>query len=117
MVTDDPAAAATAALANPGTHILVVGAPPPAAPAPNVRVVEFDRAGMAYLAGALAALRSRRIAVAEPADELAAAFRAGAAAVRRGVSAASVACGAATAAAVVYVPDPSLPALAPTARS
>ncbi len=107
VVTDDPAAAATAALANPGTHILVVGAPPPAAPAPNVRFVEFDRAGMAYLAGALAALRSPRIAVAEPADELTAAFRAGAAAVRRGVSAASVACGAATAAAVVYVPDPS----------
>jgi hypothetical protein len=115
VVTADPAAAAAASLANPGTHILVVGAPPPAAPAPNVRFVEFDRAGMAYLAGALTALRSPRIAVAEPGDALAPAFRAGAAAVRGGVSATSVACGAATAAAVVYVPDPSCRPSAPGA--
>lgn len=115
VVTDDPAAAATASLANPGTHILVVGPRPPSAPAPNVRFVEFDRAEMAYLAGTLAALRAPRIAVAEPVHVLAAAFRAGAAAVRGGVSATSVACGGATAAAVVYVPDPSCRPSAPGA--
>jgi hypothetical protein len=107
VVTHDPAAAAVAALANPGTHILVVGAQPAAAPPPNVRIVEFDRGGMAYLAGALAALEAPGIAVAEPGGVLEPAFRAGAAAVRRGASAPSVGCGAATSAAVVYVPDPA----------
>jgi hypothetical protein len=107
VVTDDPAAAAVASLANPGTHILVVGTEPAAAPPPNVRIVEFDRGGMAYLAGALAALEAPGIAVAEPGGVLEPAFRAGAAAVRRGASASSVRCGAVTSAAVVYVPDPA----------
>jgi hypothetical protein len=107
VVTADPAAAAVAAVANPGTHILVVGTQPAATPPANVRFVEFDRAGMAYLAGALAALEAPEIAVAEPGGSLAPAFRAGAAAVRHGVSATSVGCGAATSAAIVYVPDPA----------
>jgi hypothetical protein len=106
VVTADPAAAATAARANAGTHILVVAATPRGTLAPNVRVVGFDRAGMAYLAGALAALEGSTVAVAEPGSELAAAFRAGAAAVGS-VSATSVACGAPSTATVVYLPDPT----------
>ena len=115
VVTDDPAAAAEASLRNGGTHILVVGSQPPAAPAPNARFVEFDRAGMAYLAGALAALRAPRIAVAESGGGLAPAIRAWAAAERGGDSATSVACGATTTAAVVYVPDASCRPSAPGA--
>jgi hypothetical protein len=106
VVTAEPAAAATAARANPGTHILIVDAQPRGPLAPNVRVVGFDRAGMAYLAGALAALEGSAVAVVEPGGELAPAFRAGAAAVG-GLQASSVACGARTDAAVVYVPDPA----------
>jgi hypothetical protein len=107
VVTADAAAADVASVANPGTHILVVGAQPAENPPANVRFVEFDQAGMAYLAGALAALRAPAVAVAEPGTSLEAAFRAGAAAVRRGASVTSVACGAATTAAVVYIPDPA----------
>jgi hypothetical protein len=106
VVTADPAAAAAAARANGGTHILIVDAQPRGTLAPNVRVVGFDRAGMAYLAGAVAALEGGAVAVAEPGGELAPAFRAGAAAVG-GRQAPSVGCGAQTGAAVVYVPDPA----------
>ena len=74
MVTADPAAAAVASVVNPGTHILVVGTQPAATPPANVRFVEFDQAGMAYLAGALAALEAPTVAVAEPGTSLAAAF-------------------------------------------
>jgi hypothetical protein len=106
VVTNAPAAAAAAARANPGTHVLVVGPRPTTAVAADVRVVEFDRGALAYLAGALAALTSPDVAVAEAGGVLEPAFRAGAAAARPGASVSSVACGAATAAAVVYVPDP-----------
>ena len=66
VVTAQQAAAATAARENPGTHVLVVGPRPAGAVAANVRVVEFDRGQLAYLAGALAALSGRDVAVAEP---------------------------------------------------
>jgi hypothetical protein len=116
VVTADPAAAAAAAVVDPGTHILLVGAQPAETPPANVRSVEFDDAGMAYLAGALAALRAPTIAVAEPGTSLEAAFRAGATAVRKDASVATVACHARTAATIVYVPDPACRADAPGAE-
>jgi basic membrane lipoprotein Med (substrate-binding protein (PBP1-ABC) superfamily) len=84
--------------------------------AANVRVVEFDRGQLAYLAGALAALRSDDVAVAEPGSTLAAAFAAGAHAGGGGARATSVACGATTTAAVVYVPDAACRPDAPAAQ-
>jgi hypothetical protein len=104
VVTASLSAAATAARQNPGTHVLVVGERPPGAVAANVRVVEFDRGQLAYLAGALAALRGGggTVAVAEPGRVLAAAFAAGARAADHRVHATSVACGTATTATDVY---------------
>ncbi len=116
VVTAQQAAAAAAARANPGTHVLVVGARPTAAVAANVRVVEFDRGELAYLAGALAALQGRDVAVAEPGQVLAAAFRAGARAAHPGAHTASVACGQPTAATVIYIPDPACRPRAPAAQ-
>jgi hypothetical protein len=107
VVTASPAAGAWAARVNPGTHILLVAPRPPATLPDNVRAVEFDRGELAYLAGALAALRSPDVAVVEDGDALAAAFRAGAEEVAGHAAVISVGCGAATAAAVVYVPDPA----------
>jgi hypothetical protein len=106
VVTASPAAAAEAARVNPGTHVLLVAARPPENLPDNVRAVQFDRGGMAYLAGALAALRSNDVAVVEDGTALSAAFRAGTEAITGHASASSVGCGAATSAAVVYVPDP-----------
>jgi hypothetical protein len=116
VVTAQESAAAAAARENPGTHVLLVGARPTGAVAANVRVVEFDRGELAYLAGALAALRGREVAVAEPGQALAAAFRAGARAAHRGAQTTSVACGRPTAATVVYIPDPACRARAPAAQ-
>lgn len=116
VVTAHQAAAAAAARANPGTHVLVVGARPTGAVAANVRVVEFDRGELAYLAGALAALQGREVAVAEPGHVLAAAFRAGARAAHGGAHTSSVACGRPTAATVVYIPDPACRPRAPAAH-
>jgi hypothetical protein len=115
VVTARLAAAATAARENPGTHVLVVGPRPVGAVAANVRVVEFDRGQLAYMAGALAALRGREVAVAEPGSALSAAFAAGAHAANRGAQAASVACGAQTTAVIVYVPRPACRPRAPAA--
>ena len=115
VVTASPAAAAAAAQVNPGTHILLVAPHPPQSLPANVRAVEFDRGGMAYLAGALAALRSRDVAVAEDGDALAAAFRAGTREVTGHASVSTVPCDGATHAAVVYVPDPACRPHAPAA--
>jgi hypothetical protein len=106
VVTSSASAASRAAQVNPGTHILLVTPNPPANLPDNVRAVEFDRAELAYLAGALAALRARDVAVAQDGDALSAAFRAGTEEITGHAAVSSVACGAATAAAVVYVPDP-----------
>ncbi|MEP6641887.1 MAG: hypothetical protein ABJB93_08275 [Gaiellales bacterium] len=116
VVTAQQSAAAAAARENPGTHVLLVGPQPNGTVAANVRVVEFDRGQLAYLAGALAGRRSRAVAVAEPGPVLAAAFAAGAHAADTRVRATSVACGATTAAAVVYVPDPGCRPHAPSAQ-
>jgi basic membrane lipoprotein Med (substrate-binding protein (PBP1-ABC) superfamily) len=116
VVTAQQSAAAAAARENGGTHILVVGQPPTGAVAANVRVVEFDRGQLAYLAGALAALHSGVVAVAEPGSTLGAAFAAGAHAAGGGAQATSVACGATTAAAVVYVPSAACRPHAPAAQ-
>jgi hypothetical protein len=107
VVTAHLPAAAAATRENGGTHILVVGARPAGAVAANVRVVEFDSGELAYLAGALAGLRGGDVAVAEPGSALTGAFAAGARATDGAAQATSVACGEATAATVVYVPDPS----------
>ncbi|HEY3766746.1 MAG TPA: hypothetical protein VGL44_16400 [Gaiellales bacterium] len=107
VVTDTPGAAAAAARTNPGTHVLLLGPRPTEALAPNVRVVEYDRGDLAYMAGALAALEAPSIAVAEPGSILAGAFRAGADAVRQGAAVATVSCGATTSAQVVYIPAPT----------
>jgi hypothetical protein len=56
VVTDAPAAAAAAARANPGTHVLLVGPRPSAQVAANVRAVEFDRGALAYLGVGLSSL-------------------------------------------------------------
>jgi hypothetical protein len=106
VVTASARAAARAARVYPGTHILLVTPRPPARLPGNVRAVVFDRGELAYLAGALAALRSPDVAVAEDGDALTAAFRAGTEEVTGHAAVSSVACGAATPAAVVYVPDP-----------
>lgn len=66
VVTDTPGAAEAAARTNPGTHVLLLGPRPTEPPAANVRVVEYDRGDLAYMAGALAALEAPSIAVAEP---------------------------------------------------
>jgi hypothetical protein len=116
VVTAQQPAAAAAARENPGTHVLVVGSRPTGAVAANVRVVEFDRGELAYLAGALAALQGREVAVAEPGQVLAAAFRAGARAAHRGAQTTSAACGRPTAATVVYIPDPACRPRAPAAQ-
>ena len=107
VVTASPAAAAEAARANPGTHILLVAARPPEHLPDNVRAVQFDRGGMAYLAGALAALRSHDVAVVEDGERALGGVpgRDGGdhgPAPRRRPSRA----GRPTSAAVVYVPDP-----------
>ena len=115
VVTASPAAAAEAARVNPGTHILLVTPHPPRTLPGNVRAVEFDRAGMAYVAGALAALRSRDVAVAEDGGTLVDAFRAGTREVTGRASVSTVPCGGATPAAVVYVPDPACRPRAPAA--
>ena len=107
VVTASPAAAAEAARVNPGTHILLVTPHPPQNLPDNVRAVQFDRGGMAYLAGALAALRARDVAVVEDGDALEDAFRAGTQEVTGHASVTSVPCGRPTSAAVVYVPDPA----------
>ena len=107
VVTASPAAAAAAARVNPGTHILLVTPHPPQNLPDNVRAVQFDRGGMAYLAGALAALRARDVAVVEDGDTLEDAFRAGTQEVTGHASVTSVPCGRSTSAAVVYVPDPA----------
>jgi hypothetical protein len=106
VVTGSLAAANAAAAANGGTHVLVVGTRPAGSVPANARVVEFDRGALAYLAGALAGLVAPDVAVAEPDHALEAAFRDGADAGGR-ATATSVACGAVSTAAVVYVPDPS----------
>jgi hypothetical protein len=106
VVTGSLAAASAAVAANGGTHVLAVGIQPTGSVPANVRVVEFDRGALAYLAGALAALVAPDVAVAEPGHALEAAFRDGADAGGR-AAATSVACGAASTATVVYVPDPS----------
>lgn len=106
VVTASPEAAARAARVNPGTHILLVTPRPPATLPDNVRAVVFDRGELAYLAGALAALRAPDVAVVEDGDAFTAAFRAGAEEMTGHAAVTSVACGAATSAAVVYVPDP-----------
>jgi hypothetical protein len=106
VVTASPDAAARAARLNPGTHILLVTPRPPANLPDNVRAIDFDRGEMAYLAGALAALRAPDVAVVEDGDALTAAFRAGTEEVTGHAAVTSVACGTATSAAVVYVPDP-----------
>jgi len=93
VVTASPAAAAEAARVNPGTHILLVTPHPPQNLPDNVRAVQFDRGGMAYLAGALAALRARDVAVVEDGDTLEDAFRAGTQEVTRHASVTSVPCG------------------------
>jgi hypothetical protein len=107
VVTASPAAAAEAARVNPGTHILLVTPHPPPTLPDNVRAVEFDPGGMAYMAGALAALRSPDVAVVEDGDALEDAFRAGTREVTDHASVSTVPCGGATSAAVVYVPDPA----------
>jgi hypothetical protein len=107
VVTASAAAAAEAARVNPGTHILLVTPRPPANLPGNVRTVQFDRGAMAYLAGALAALRSSDVAVAESGAALTEAFRAGTKEVTAHASVSAVPCGGATSAAVVYVPDPA----------
>lgn len=107
VVTAHLPAAAAAARENTGTHILVVGARPARAVAANVRVVEFDRGELAYLAGALAGLHGGDVAVAEPGPALTAAFAAGVRATDAAALTTSVACGEPTPATVVYVPDPS----------
>jgi hypothetical protein len=106
VVTASAGAAAEAARANPGTHILLVTPRPPAGLPANVRAVEFDTGELAYLAGALAALRSPAVAVVQHGNALTAAFRAGTQEITGHAAVSSVACGAATSAAVVYVPDP-----------
>ena len=106
VVTASPAAAAEAARVNPGTHILLVTPRPPQDLPDNVRAVQFDRGGLAYMAGALAALRSPDVAVVEDGDALEDAFRAGTREVTAHAAVASVPCGGITSAAVVYVPDP-----------
>jgi hypothetical protein len=115
VVAGNPAAAAAAARANPGTHILLTGLRSVPVVAANVRVVQYDRGGLAYLAGALAGLSGRTVAVAEPGSVLAAAFRAGVSAAGGPAQVAPAACGATTAATVVYVPDPSCRPKAPGA--
>ena len=107
VVTASPAAAAEAARVNPGTHILLVTPHLPRNLPDNVRAVQFDRGGMAYMAGALAALRSPDVAVVEDGDALEDAFRAGTREVTRNATVTTVPCGGATSAAVVYVPDPA----------
>ena len=116
VVTSSPAAAARAAQVNGGTHILIVGTRPTAQMPANVRAVEFDRGGLAYLAGALAAMAGPKVAVAEPDRLLLPAFRDGAAAAGSDAAAAAVACGAPSSAAVVYVPDPGCRPRDPAAR-
>ncbi len=106
VVTASAVAAAEAAKVNPGTHILLVTPRPPASLPDNVRAVEFNRGELAYLAGALAALRSPDVAVAQDGNALTAAFRAGTEEVTGDAAVTSVGCGEATSAAVVYVPDP-----------
>lgn len=106
VVTASPAAAAQAARVNPGTHILLVTPRPPQGLPDNVRAVQFDRGGMAYLAGALAALRGRDVAVVEDGNDLEDAFRAGTREVTGHASVRTVPCGGSTSATVVYVPDP-----------
>jgi hypothetical protein len=115
VVAGTEAAANAAARVNPGTHILLVGVRPLQPVASNVRVVEYDRGALAYLAGALAALSGREVAVAERGSVLAQAFRAGVAAARRPATVTSAGCGGSTTAAVVYVPDASCRPDAPDA--
>jgi hypothetical protein len=115
VVAGTEAAAAAAARANPGTHVLLVGLHPSGSLAANVRVVEYDRGALAYLAGALAGLTGRSAAVAEPGSVLAQAFRAGIAASHHPVEVTPAGCGGSTSAAVVYVPDPSCRPAAPGA--
>jgi hypothetical protein len=105
VVTSSARAAATAARVNPGTHILLVTPHPPANLPSNVRAIVFDGGELAYLAGALAALRAHAVAVVQDGSALTAAFRAGTEEVTRHAAVRSVACGAATSAEVVYVPD------------
>jgi hypothetical protein len=107
VVSASPAAVVRAARANPGTHILLLAPRPPATLPDNVRAVEFDRGELAYLAGALAALRSPHVAVVQDGHALTAAFRAGTEEVSGHAAVTSVRCGGATAAAVLYVPDPA----------
>jgi len=117
LVVTSTMTAANAALGrNGGTHVLVVGPGPVAELPDNVRLVVFDRGQLAYLAGAAAALAARSIAVVEPGSMLSGAFRAGADAAAPGASVASIGCGAATSAAVVYIPDPTCRPAAPGAR-
>ena len=115
VVAGTEAAADAAARANPGTHVLLVGVRPARPVAGNVRVVEYDRGGLAYLAGTLAALSGRVVAVAEPGDVLAQAFRAGVAAAGRPAVVTTAGCTGTTSAAVVYVPDPGCRPQAPAA--
>jgi hypothetical protein len=115
VVAGTEAEAAAAARANPGTHILLVGVRPLRPVAANVRVVEYDRGGLAYLAGALAGLSGRTVAVAERGNVLAQAFRAGVAAARARARIVAAGCGEATAASVVYVPDAACRPAAPGA--
>jgi basic membrane lipoprotein Med (substrate-binding protein (PBP1-ABC) superfamily) len=105
VVTASASAAAAASRVNPGTHILLVTPRPPAGLPANVRAVEFDDGELAYLAGALAALRSPDVAVVQHGGALTAAFRAGTQEITGHAAVSSVACGAVTSAAVVYVPD------------
>jgi hypothetical protein len=106
VVTASADAAARAARVNPGTHILLVTPRPPAGLPEDVRAVLFDRGELAYLAGALAALRSSDVAVVEHGDALTAAFRAGTEEVTGHVAVTSVECGETVSATVVYIPDP-----------
>jgi basic membrane lipoprotein Med (substrate-binding protein (PBP1-ABC) superfamily) len=75
-------AAVAAALRYPAAHVLLIGVAPAGALPANLRVVEVSRGQPAYLAGALAALAGRRRLAVVPFDPaIAAAARAGSAAV------------------------------------
>jgi hypothetical protein len=115
VVAGTEAQAAAAARANPGTHILLAGVRPLQPVPANVRVVEYDRGELAYLAGALAGLSGRTAAVAEQGSVLAQAFAAGVAAAGRPARVVPAGCDGPTAAAVVYVAAPSCRPAAPDA--
>ena len=83
----------------------------------NLLAIQISRGQSAYLAGALAALAgAHTMALAGGGDELAAAARAGAAAAGAPLDVTTAACGAATAADVVYVERPECLSDRPTGQ-